>query len=110
MIRALRAAGHQVIAIVEEAAGLDDAAVLSRAHGTDAVLLTFDRDYGELIFKKLHPHPRSLIYLRSFPASPQELTDLIVRLVDGGIAGDVDGYLIVWTREGIRKRLFPSRV
>ncbi len=105
-IHALRKAGYQVIAVAEESPGLSDAEVLARGCALSAILLTFDRDYGELIFKDGHPYPRSVIFLRSFPESPEEMSGVIEALLDGS-AGEVDGYFVVWTHDGIRKRLFP---
>jgi predicted nuclease of predicted toxin-antitoxin system len=49
VIRALRAAGHDVLAIAESAPGASDEVVIARALGEGRVLLTEDRDFGELV-------------------------------------------------------------
>ncbi len=46
----LRRAQHDVSSIAEESPGIKDDAVLARAVQQERLILTFDRDYGELIF------------------------------------------------------------
>jgi predicted nuclease of predicted toxin-antitoxin system len=57
-ISALRAIGDSVESIAEQMAGATDEAVLHHACSRNAALLTFDRDFGELIFKRMPPAPR----------------------------------------------------
>jgi predicted nuclease of predicted toxin-antitoxin system len=47
LIRALREAGHDVVAIAEVAKGATDEQVLKRALNEKRVLITEDRDSGE---------------------------------------------------------------
>jgi predicted nuclease of predicted toxin-antitoxin system len=50
--RALREAGHDVVAISEVAAGTADDEVLERALNEKRVLITEDRDFGELVYAR----------------------------------------------------------
>ncbi len=50
VVRALRAAGYDVKAIIETARGAPDQAVLAMALTEQRVLLTQDKDFGELVF------------------------------------------------------------
>ena len=52
VIRALREAGHDVVAIVEVARGASDDQVLERATEDKRVLITEDRDFGELVYAR----------------------------------------------------------
>ena len=52
VIRALREAGHDVIAISEIARGATDEQVLERALSGKRVLVTEDRDFGELVYAR----------------------------------------------------------
>lgn len=108
-VRALREAGYRVVSIAEEQPSASDIQVLGQACELDATIITFDRDYRELIFRRNHPAPRSVLYLRFAPQSPTEITNVVFGLLDPAIAGELDGYLAVWTREGTRKRAFPAR-
>ena len=51
IIRALRAAGHEVADIKESSPGIEDIEVLSRAAASEAILLTNDKDFGGLIYR-----------------------------------------------------------
>jgi predicted nuclease of predicted toxin-antitoxin system len=52
VIRALREAGHDVVAIAEVAKGATDEEVLDRAFKEKRVLITEDRDFGELVYAR----------------------------------------------------------
>ncbi len=54
-ISILRNAGYDVIAIGEESPGISDRDILNRAQIEHRIILTFDRDYGELIYKRWKP-------------------------------------------------------
>ncbi len=66
-IRRLREAGYDVEAVQEKEPGAKDPAVLDYAARENLVLLTFDRDYGELIYRRHLPSPRGVLYLRLIP-------------------------------------------
>jgi predicted nuclease of predicted toxin-antitoxin system len=48
----LRADGHDVLWIREAAPGSPDTAVLARAREENRLLITFDKDFGELVFRR----------------------------------------------------------
>ncbi len=52
VIRALRDAGHEVIAIAEVAKGTPDERVIESAFDRGRVLITEDRDFGELVYAR----------------------------------------------------------
>lgn len=52
VIRALRAAGHEVVSIAETAHGASDEIVIAQALDSGCVLITEDRDFGELVFAR----------------------------------------------------------
>jgi predicted nuclease of predicted toxin-antitoxin system len=52
IVAELRARGHHVIYVAECEPGLADDDVLSRATAAQAVLLTADKDFGELVFRQ----------------------------------------------------------
>jgi uncharacterized protein DUF5615 len=54
VIRALRVAGHDVLAIAESAQGAGDEAVIAHAFSEGRVLITEDRDFGELVYARGH--------------------------------------------------------
>jgi predicted nuclease of predicted toxin-antitoxin system len=67
VVRALRGAGHDVVAVVEVARGTGDRAVIARARDEGRVLLTEDKDFGQLVFAG-GGDPTGVVLIR-FPAS-----------------------------------------
>ncbi len=52
IVRRLRQDGHKVLYVAELAVGISDPEVLNLANEADCVLLTADKDFGELIFRQ----------------------------------------------------------
>ena len=52
-VAVLRASGHDVLYIADSHAGDDDADVLALAREEGRWLVTFDRDYGELLLRAI---------------------------------------------------------
>ena len=50
-VRALRAAAHDVYSATESAPGAPDEALLARADAEHRLLITFDRDFGDLALR-----------------------------------------------------------
>ena len=66
--RLLREAGHRVVSIIQEAPGSKDEDILKRAHAERLIILTFDRDYGELIYRHQALPPVGIVYFRFTPS------------------------------------------
>jgi predicted nuclease of predicted toxin-antitoxin system len=105
-VRRLREAGHEVVAIAEISFGANDISVLDRAAREDRILITFDRDYGELIYRRHLPSPRGVVYLRFVPETPEEAATVISALLEiPGIR--LEGRYTVVDRQRIRQRPLP---
>ena len=59
----LRNASYHVHSIKETTRGISDIPVLALAKQMKAVILTFDKDYGEIIFRNEMTHPPAVIFL-----------------------------------------------
>jgi predicted nuclease of predicted toxin-antitoxin system len=60
----LRSQGHDVALIsVDHPASISDREVVEIAHREQRILITDDRDFGELVYSRGHPHA-GVIYLR----------------------------------------------
>lgn len=44
--------GHTVVSIYDEARGISDDDVLAKAHNENFILITNDKDFGEMILEK----------------------------------------------------------
>jgi predicted nuclease of predicted toxin-antitoxin system len=106
-VRRLRQADHNVLSITETSPGISDTKVLSIAHAEQRILLTFDRDYGELIYVKRLPCPAGLIYLRFTPASPEDAADRLAPFL-AKVHESLYGQFVVLDREGYRQRPLPK--
>ncbi len=51
IVKKLREEGHQVLYIAEMDPGISDDEVLHQANSQNALLITADKDFGELIFR-----------------------------------------------------------
>jgi predicted nuclease of predicted toxin-antitoxin system len=66
VVRALRATGHDVTAVAEFVGGADDPTVADLAVAEHRVLLTEDKDFGQLVYAAGHAHVG--VMLIRFPA------------------------------------------
>ena len=80
VVRSLRDLGHQVLFIAESEPGIPDFQVLARAFDARAILLTADKDFGDLIFRQNHPH-FGVILLRLSGLTPAEKAPIVARHV-----------------------------
>jgi predicted nuclease of predicted toxin-antitoxin system len=67
VVQTLRAAGHDVVAVVDEFERSVDAALIDQAYVTNRVLLTEDKDFGWHVFVARARSPG--VVLIRFPAS-----------------------------------------
>jgi predicted nuclease of predicted toxin-antitoxin system len=84
-----------------------DREVLSIAVAQERWIVTFDRDYGELIFSQSFPTPPALIYLRLHSYRPELPGRLLVDLLRE--PSNLAGQFVVIQDENLRKRPLPLR-
>lgn len=63
IIKALRAANHEVFYIAESEPSVDDEYILNLSNERLAILITSDKDFGELVFR-LHKIHHGIILCR----------------------------------------------
>jgi hypothetical protein len=85
-VAALVAAGHNVVWIRTAAPGMADSDVLAWAARDECILLTFDKDFGELARRTVLPPACGVVLLRVPMPKPgdagQRLADLIMERDD----------------------------
>jgi predicted nuclease of predicted toxin-antitoxin system len=102
VVARLREAGFRVVRGTSP--GAKDSEILRRADIGSFVLVTDDRDFGDLIFNRGYPAPRAILYSRLRRIEPDGIAGrLITRL---GLAG-LNGCMITLTQDGERVRPFP---
>jgi predicted nuclease of predicted toxin-antitoxin system len=105
VIARLRNAGFTAESITETSKGSTDQAILSRTDISEHVLITFDRDFGDLIFHKNYPRPYSIIFSLLGRAEPRHVSDRIGILVEEGIPAH---HMLVITADAVRLKPFPK--
>jgi predicted nuclease of predicted toxin-antitoxin system len=82
VIEELTAAGHDIRSVRETAAGLTDARVLELASEEGRILLTEDKDFGELAFRLRHRAVAGIVLLRIDPAARQQKGARMIAAID----------------------------
>jgi predicted nuclease of predicted toxin-antitoxin system len=78
-VDALQEEGHDVVWVRTEAPGSTDEEVLSHARAEDRILLTFDKDFGELAFRSGLPGSTGIVLFRTSLRSPSAVAQIAVR-------------------------------
>lgn len=106
-IHLLRTAGYAVEAMIELAPGTSDPEVLAHARQHGQILITFDRDFGELVYHRGSVVPAGIIYLRLSPADPEEAGRVLLDLFAVEEL-ELEGRFTVVDTDRIRQRPLPN--
>jgi len=105
VVETLREEGHDTVWVQETYPGEDDRTLLSRAVEERRVVLTFDKDFGELAFRTGLPASCGIILVRVTPVAPATIADLIARTL--GVRDDWSGHFSVIEDTRVRMRPLP---
>jgi predicted nuclease of predicted toxin-antitoxin system len=103
----LRDAGNDVQSVAEENPGLPDEEVAALCERDRRVLLTFDKDFGELVFRRGLRAGSAIVLFRLVPDSPTEVLAILSSLKETGAL--VAGVFCVVTRDRVRTRRLHDR-
>ena len=98
----LRAAGYDVLAVTEDMPGADDRDILAKAEVEARILITNDKDFGELVFRQGKPH-HGIVFLRLEDESPENRVRLVNNVMDKYASRLKDNFIVA-TERGIRIR------
>ena len=104
-VTALREAGHDVLWIRESIPGACDEVVLARALAEGRLLLTFDKDFGALVFGRGHTASTGIILFRISQSSAQAVAASVTRLLHS--RSDWIGHFSVVDDHTVRMRPLP---
>lgn len=105
VVVALRAEGHDVAWIREDAPGCTDDSVLARSVAETRLLVTFDKDFGELVFQRGARASAGVVLLRLPATSPEGLAALVASVLQD--AHDWLGSFVIVERGRLRIRPLP---
>ena len=103
----LRSRGHDVVAVKETLRGSSDTAILAQAQLEKRLVITQDKDFGELAFRQFLPAECGIILFRLSGDSPEADIQRIVEVIESRT--DWQGQFAVATDDRIRLRPLPSR-
>jgi predicted nuclease of predicted toxin-antitoxin system len=103
---ALRAAGVDVESVAESMPMASDTAVLAYAASNGRWIVTFDRDYGELVFARKVAPPPAIVYLRQGAYAPTWPAEAVLAAL--AQAAFVEGHLVVIDGRSLRRRPLPA--
>ena len=104
-IHYLKEKGYDIISIGMDNPGITDAEVMMIAIDEQRTILTFDRDYGELIFRHNYKPEKGVIYLRLDEYDPEQPGVIIEEIITNNEI-NLSRALTVVDRNGLRQRKY----
>jgi predicted nuclease of predicted toxin-antitoxin system len=95
----LKKQGVNIVSVTKFASGLSDIEVLDLANKNGRIVITFDKDFGQLIFKEKRK-TKGLILLRFAPKSPQQIAKRIQHVLATNIR--MENSVITVKKDSIR--------
>lgn len=105
IVERLRRDGHNVLYIAEVAPGDADEDVLGRANAEGALLVTADKDFGELVYRRQLAH-HGVVLIRLAGLTPHDKAETAAAVVREH-ATELAGSFTVVAKTGIRIRRKP---
>jgi predicted nuclease of predicted toxin-antitoxin system len=106
VVAGLRDHGYDVEWIARSSPSDQDETILRRADIADWILLTYDSDFGDLIFNQSMPVPAALIFSRLERLKPDAV---VMRVIAALKRQPLLGHLVVLARDGDRYKSWMDR-
>ena len=103
----LRENGFLVKSIQEDYPGIADPEVMQIALELNLIILTFDSDYGELIFKYAKDNPPSVVFFREKGNNPEFAASSLISLI-ATKSIELAGAFTVIEASNIRQRFYKK--
>jgi predicted nuclease of predicted toxin-antitoxin system len=105
-VEELRAAGHDVAWVRTDAPGSSDPTVLAKATSEERILLTFDKDFGELAWRAKLPATCGIVLFRIPMPPPDRVGSVLCEVLSA--RDDWQGRFSVIEPGRIRMRELPG--
>jgi len=83
-VKALKRKGLDIVSVIELSPGLKDKEVLNLANKEERIIVTFDKDFGELVVRQ-RVKVKGLILLRFISRSSQQVAEKIWQVLESSI-------------------------
>lgn len=90
----LRDGGHDVYSVFDQARGTCDEWLVEKSYAEKRILITCDRDFGELIVRQNMPH-HGVIFLRLADQRPASVAAVLSKLLSTYADRIVDRFVVV---------------
>jgi predicted nuclease of predicted toxin-antitoxin system len=77
----LRELHHDVFSVYDEARGLNDESIIEKAYHGNYILITNDKDFGELVFRMMKQH-KGVILLRLKDERPKNKIAVLKKVLE----------------------------
>lgn len=104
--RWLREQRHEVFSVYEEARGMNDDDVITKAFVEGWILITNDKDFGEKVYREQRPH-KGVILLRLENERTASKIATLQQLLESH-AERLEGQFVVVTETGVRFARTPE--
>ena len=98
--RWLKSHEHEVFSVYEQARGASDEEIIEKAFKENWILVTNDKDFGELIYRERRPH-KGVVLLRLEDARTSNKIDAIRSLLQN-YGGKLGNQFVVVTEQHVR--------
>jgi len=108
VVRQLRDEGVDVVSVLEKEAGMSDESVIAVAKNEGRIVLTFDKDFGEKVFKEKR-QVEGVILLRFSPES-EEAVLLKIQAVLRDLQDELKGKFLTVTLNRVKNKKYTIMV
>jgi len=107
LVSGLRLPGISVYSVAESSPGITDEEVMRLSENLGALILTDDKDFGEIVFRKQRSCP-GIVLLRLTGVDYSRKADQVIQVIDK-CGREMTGKFVVITEERVRiRKLFPG--
>jgi predicted nuclease of predicted toxin-antitoxin system len=96
----LKSNNHIVFSVFDESRGAEDADLLQKYYLENYILITSDKDFGEMIFKNQKKH-KGIILIRCQPNNFKQKIIILTKLL-ANYADKLENNFVVVTNENVR--------
>ncbi|MGD0646047.1 MAG: DUF5615 family PIN-like protein [Candidatus Bathyarchaeia archaeon] len=98
----LKKQGVDIVSVTSFAFGLSDSKILDLGKKEGRIIITFDKDFSQLIFKEKRK-TKGLLLLRFVPKSPQQIAKRIQQVLTSKIK--IENYVVIVKKDAVRVTL-----
>ncbi len=98
--RWLKSRGHEVFSVYEQASGVSDERIIEKVFEENWILITNDKDFGELVYRERRPHKGVVLLRLEDERAPNKIAAL--RNLLQSHADNLENKFVVLTEQHIR--------